>query len=116
MTEEYKTPKLWRHMTDAEKGALLLAQHEGKVIEWLDCAGCWNATPCPWKGQYAYRVRPEPKVEAVKLHGRKYNNQIDPSGVWDFDSNECQLDDTHVITFNLIDGKPDASSIKMEEL
>jgi len=27
-------PKLWREMTDAEKGALLLAHHEGKVIEY----------------------------------------------------------------------------------
>jgi len=28
------TPKLWRDMTPEEKGALMLAAHEGKVIEW----------------------------------------------------------------------------------
>jgi len=39
------TPKLWRDMTDAEKGALLLAEHEGKEIPGLDA--------------FAYRVRPK---------------------------------------------------------
>jgi hypothetical protein len=33
-------PKLWRDMTPEEKGALLLAAHEGKVIEY---DGAWMA-------------------------------------------------------------------------
>jgi hypothetical protein len=113
------SPKLWRDMTDAEKGALLLAKYEGKVIECLstkDAAG-WIHTPYPaWQTDLFYRVRPDPKIETVKLHGRKYTTQVYPSGVWDFDRNDYRLGDTHVITFNLIDGKPDTSSIKMEEL
>ena len=70
------TPKLWRDMTDSEKGALLLAHHEGKVIEifldW-DRGGTWvNVTPPPnWLDEYAYRVRPEPSflpLEAGKTY------------------------------------------------
>ena len=62
------TPKLWRDMTDAEKGALLLAFHNDKKCleiwrngEWVDCGYS------TWKGDTAYRVRPEPKVEVVEF-------------------------------------------------
>lgn len=37
-------PKKWGEMTDAEKGALLLAHHEGKVIE------SWSGIGSPVKG------------------------------------------------------------------
>lgn len=64
--------KLWKDMTPEEKGALLLAYHEGKVIEW--CYGfCEPSTfrvdgssakggmePC-WDPKCYYRVKPEPK-------------------------------------------------------
>lgn len=102
------TPKLWRDMTDAEKGALLLAHHEGKVIEFknVSCeAHEWQSVAEPvWAGAHAYRVRPEPKVEAVtiKWHGKDIMGN--------------QITDDYRITFNLIDGKPDPASIKMETL
>ena len=85
------TPKLWRDMTDAEKGALLLAFHEGKVIEyWRRGSGGWGS--CSSAGIYdngAYRVRPEPKVathtHVVFAHGEsrgtKYNT-IDGKVDW----------------------------------
>lgn len=98
-------PKLWRDMTDAEKGALLLAHHEGKVIEYaLDCedgSTKWYFTDfmVPQSG-VAYRVRPEPKLETVTLYGCR----------------DRFLGDTHRITFDLIDGKPDVGSVKMDEL
>lgn len=62
MTQQ-ETPTLWRDMTDAEKGALLLAHCEGKVIEYYAGCGNWEATSCqPWEWAVdAYRVRPEPK-------------------------------------------------------
>ena len=64
------TPKLWRDMTDAEKGALLLAHHEGKVIEWTRSPGdtefrqdsARGGRPV-WAARHAYRVKPEPKPE-----------------------------------------------------
>jgi len=98
------TPKLWRDMTDAEKGALLLAHHRGEVIEgraetWPD--GEWSNIPVPsWNYDSAYRVRPEPKVETVKL------------AVWRMEGHYYE----NIGTINMIDGKPDVSSIKMEEL
>lgn len=68
MTNE---PKPWRDMTDAEKGALLLAHHEGKEIEiyngsdWFP-TNTWNSIM--WKPNRCYRVRPKPKRTTLKLY------------------------------------------------
>ena len=54
-------PKLWCDMTPEEKGALLLAHHEGKAIEDL-CLGQWGvSTPVCFLDNVAYRIKPEPK-------------------------------------------------------
>lgn len=97
------TPKLWRDMTDAEKGALLLAFHNDKKCleiwrngKWVDCG---DST---WNNNIAYRIRPEPKVEVVTMDGA----DIRFSGF---------IKD-HRITFTTIDGKPDCVSIKMEAI
>jgi hypothetical protein len=67
------TPKIWRDMTDEEKGALLLAHHEGKVIElyntfglarWVDCAYLEDY----WNEDIAYRVKPKQVRGVVKLY------------------------------------------------
>lgn len=98
-------PKLWRDMTDAEKGALLLAYHEGKVIEgrsepWPSDE--WIEIQVPaWCDDSAYRVRHEPKVETVTIHNWEVVTDILKG---------------HRIIFNTIDGKPDCASIKMEPL
>jgi len=63
------TPKLWLDMTAEEKGALLLAHQEGKVIEWY-CFDMWLTDgSIEWKDCIAYRVKPKPKVEVVALGG-----------------------------------------------
>jgi len=86
------TPKIWRDMTPEEKGALLLADHEGKVIDrWSGRS--WSETEPAWCDENAYRIRPEPEVETVT-----------------FEHSGCRF------TFNRIDGKPDCDSVKMEEL
>ena len=54
-----ETPKLWRDMNPEKKSALLLAHHEGKVIQLYD-GGVWCDTDDIWWGKFAYRVRPEP--------------------------------------------------------
>lgn len=83
-------PKLFRDMTPEEKGALLLAKHEGRKIQfwhegaWVDMVIHW------WFDTYAYRVAPEPETEAI---------------VW----GEYQ------ITFDVTDGVPDCYTIKMSE-
>lgn len=105
-------PKLWRDMTAEEKGALLLAAHEGQVIQFYNPTSDWwyDLPKEPFQDAWAYRVKPEPQVENVELLGITINNFG-----WRFDQGgSCA--DTHRITFSVVDGKPDCSSIKMEEL
>lgn len=69
-------PKLWHDMTPKEKGALLLAHHEGKVIEVFCNNTTWLPIGSPtWINYYAYRVRQKPKVETHKhvvfAHGER---------------------------------------------
>ena len=94
------TPKLWRYMTPEEKGSLLLAHHEGEVIECWGDDGCgWIVLPPDeWGPEHAYRVRPEPKRETVTL--------------WV----HCQGKDIPIGKIDLIDGKPDPDSIRMDRL
>lgn len=97
-------PKLWRDMTDAEKGALLLAHYEGKVIECFNShlPGKWRLKAHGgWITYFAYRVRPpEPKRETVAL----YAGRDDPHPP------------TRIGTIDWVDGKPDFTSIRPEEL
>ena len=98
-------PKIWRDMTSEEKGALLLAEHEGKVIEFW-CDGEWYEIEPIWIDTEAYRVRPEPKRETVTLYG-------EPAGPF---GEAKWTEDTICITFDLVDGEPDCASIKMERI
>ena len=104
------TPKLWRDMTPEEKGALLLAHHEGKVIEFWNGVS-WRIVYCgipSWFEDDAYRIRPKPNRETVTVHWGKE---------WGFTLGHGPSSrDTHRITFDLIDGKPDCDSVKMEEM
>ena len=102
-------PKLWKDMSPEEKGALLLAEYEGKTIEfWNGPLGWVEASPL-WDSYRAYRVKPEPVVETVAL----YN---DPNGGWSFYEDSGTYKRSYSITFDLVDGKPDCNSIKMEEI
>ena len=104
------TLKTWGEMTDEEKGALLLAEHRGEVVEWIDPSNKndkWDregfAIGLP---VMAYRVRPpELKRETVCCWWNGHNIH-----------RKNHTDRTHRITFDLIDGKPDCASIRMEEL
>ena len=84
-------PTLWRDMTDAEKGALLLAKHEGKGIEYRNEDGYWSVLFIQFFDDHAYRIKPTPVTRTVDL-----------------------MADFKVIgTITLIDGTPDPASIKM---
>jgi hypothetical protein len=105
------TPTLWRDMTPEQKGALLLAKHEGKGVEhYGPLTKSWRVGVTCWNPNVAYRIKPEPKVETVVLDlcGK------DGWSACEFAHGEHQ--GKHSITFNLIDGKPDPASIKMEEI
>jgi hypothetical protein len=98
-------------MTPEQKGALLLAHHEGKGIqfshacEWFTFTTQWHG----WRGKLAYRVKPEPKRETVTMTGHN-------RGYWCFGSDRLEDRDTHRITFDTIDGEPDCATIRMDRL
>jgi len=108
MTFYNEDERPWKDLTDEEKGALLLARHEGKTIQFNPC-GIWvNLTwDFDWIAENSYRVKPEPKRETVELYWARNHGAT---------TNRTPLADTHRITFDWIDGKPDCESIRMEEL
>lgn len=112
ISRAFNEPKLWRDMTPEEKGALLLAHHEGKVIEGKAQNVCnWGVCSSPvWDEGIAYRVKPEPVIETITLYGGGVKGMV-----WANCRRGGDLD-THRITFTLIDGTPDLLSIKMEKL
>jgi hypothetical protein len=62
------TKKLWKDMMDYEKGALLLAAHDGCTIEFSKLGkGDWQTWSNPmWFSSHAYRIEPKaPKVDTV---------------------------------------------------
>lgn len=95
-------PKMWCDMTPEEKGALLLAKHEGKVIEVYSEAGSKWAEDGRTKfyAWNAYRVKPEPKRESHNLFVYTRENDYLP---------------TPIGTIDYIDGKPDPESVKIGE-
>lgn len=114
---EEKTYPTWAEMTPEEKGALLLAHHEGKEIEWATTDE-WSLCDFEvflWGDEFKYRIKPEPKVEEVILAGLQSKTV---EGLWEFDTMTAPdtWEATHKITFNLVDGEPDCDSIQMEEL
>lgn len=113
--EQDDKPKTWGEMTDAEKGALLLAQLEGAEIQILRYD---NTDAEYWQGvklvtpsdNMRYRVKPEPKVETESLDVF-YNPGFGVESVAGSD-----WPATHRITFIVTDGVPDCSSITMEKI
>lgn len=104
-------PKLWKDMTPEEKGALLLAHHEGKGIEcFCKMHKVWAYAITPhWASETAYRIKSEPKRETVEMRGGSTDSE------WCFGTISYDWD-SHKITFDIVDGKPDCSTIKMEEI
>jgi hypothetical protein len=112
-------PKIWLDMTPEEKGALLLAEHEGKAIEVFGLAypdeWYYENDPC-FDDDSAYRIEPEPETMTAKLcidacctslHMRpsyRAHHYGEGGGFY------------FTLTFDIIDGKLDPSSIKIEEL
>lgn len=97
-------------LTAEEKGALMLANHEGKIIEMsLDGGLTWERSYTPlWIGGACYRVRAD-VTEWVSIRSSY------PFAGW-VSEEYGNIDDTHRITFQTVNGKPDCNSIRMEEL
>lgn len=92
------TPKKWGDMSDEEKGALLLAHHEGKVIE-VNAGDGWHEIEPIFKGSIAYRIKPEPVRETRLVQIRNLHDKLIGYGDIDY-----------------INGEPDLDTIKMERI
>jgi hypothetical protein len=99
---------IWSDMTPEAQGTLLLAEHNGVVIQ-MFISSDWNDlhhSPC-WFGHKKYRVKPaDPVVVAHEIFG--YHRSI-----WAFFTD---FRDTHKITYNTIDGVIDCSSVVMTKI
>lgn len=100
-------PKTWGEMTDAEKGALLLAYHD-----WIDIEP-------EWSDHVPYRIKPEPVVGEVVLYGDQSRGISD----FEFTRVQCNQYDTHTLTLPTLDGNlvcgeftdKDGNTVKVEE-
>jgi hypothetical protein len=102
--EEPDTPKTWGEMTDAEKGALLLAIHRGAETQYM------NADEDFWRDHHngrsfydldSYRIKPEPVVGEVVLYGSDYGKE---GFGFAFDGGLLERSDTHTLTLPTLDG------------
>lgn len=100
-------PKIWLDMTPEEKGALLLAHHEGKTIQ-VRPAGrlLWVDVQKPdWLDFCAYRVGAG-RVEIL----------VSDDGITHAQSGVGNWKATRRIIFCLSEDGPDCASIRMERL
>lgn len=107
--KESNMPKLWKDMTDVEKGALLLAEYEGKSLQ-IYINDNWTTFKSDRYAQFhessAYRPEPQRKTITRMMHC---------VGEQPFIA-ETMSNPTHIITFDMLDDSPDCSSIRMEKL
>jgi len=100
---------IWGDMTPEAQGALLLAEHNGAVVqEWNDGWKLWQFTDCSSRyNDTKYRVKPaDPIVVAHELFGQQKSFWRGPQAE----------SDTHKITYNVIDGVIDCASVQMMEI
>jgi hypothetical protein len=98
--------KLWKDMTAEEKGALLLAYHEGAVIEFYSVHKEWKDCKDPlWCNSHAYRVKP--KTEKGAIWYLEDFATVHESTCWGY---------THKVTFDIVDGEPDVSTVEMSKI
>ena len=116
-TDESKTPKRLCDMTDAEIGAIVRAMRWGATVElYSEMDEEWMK----WDGLRLHdvhqliRIRPEQIAEPTRETVTLLGHNASKSG-WSFAPYDNH-NDTHRITFDLIDGKPDPASIKLEAL
>lgn len=99
--------KKWCDMSDAEKGALLLAHHNGELIEFKSDNGTWKVLNPVWMGFCYYRVAPEPVTVEHKFYS---NNDMN---CW-YKTKRC--DSIRRMKYITVDGVIDSKSIKIKLL
>jgi len=101
---------IWGDMTPEAQGALLLAEHNGAVIQMASASrGTWIDMDhkLSWFEHVKYRVKPaDPVVVTHELFGRH-------GFFWSVIAHDV---DTHKMTYNTIDGVIDCASVKMMKI
>lgn len=64
-----KIDKPFEELDDATKGALMLADHRGEVIEYTTGNGWKRPLYVAWSDGAIYRVQPKPVIGEVVMHG-----------------------------------------------
>jgi hypothetical protein len=107
-------PKEWENLSVEEKKDLLFAQYEGKELEYYsELDNVWKPRPEPadfFATDMAYRVKPEAELVEVKLSTANLY-----CGSW-YHHTERDQDDIAEITFTLVDGEPDWTTLKGRKL
>jgi hypothetical protein len=102
----------WRDMTPEQQGALLLAHHQGKTIEVKSFAlGNWVPLHEPeWVSSAAYRIKPKPVVVHYKRYAGLYSGDLGALSM-------CKnTGSDYVLTYDIEDGVPVCSSVKLSKL
>lgn len=99
----------FQDLTREEKSDLIMAHVDEKIIEMSIDGVNWERSYTPqWIGAACYRV----KADVI---GRVNIRSSYPFAGW-VSEEYGNIDDTHRITFQTVNGKPDCNSIRMEEL
>lgn len=110
MTDLTKITTPFALLDQATKDALEQCAVSGAPLEYISYDGKWKTretkTPRYFHPGYTYRAKPAPVVEKVTLRG----------GTYYFGGVQACKNAPYEITFNLVDGEVDCSSIKMEKL
>lgn len=107
-------PILWIDRTANEKGAILLAWHNGARIErFCEHRQEWVAASLSCGEHHAYRANTDPVRKTIVMVGKA-------EGFYgEYSFHQCDnvtLGYSHKIMFDLVDGEPDTNSVKMEKL
>ena len=93
--------KLWKDMSRAEKGEILLAYHEGKTIQFKRSTcetDTWMIIQAPtFSDIYAYRIKPAPKIRKVDLYFGELELTVGAT-------REKYPSDPHKLTLTIVDG------------
>ena len=110
-----KKPTTWDKMTDAEKGALLVAWQKGEAIQYWDLEqAMWVDTYCDpleFEGD-AYRVKVMSKREVAKFHLGLWEGDVVEGRVWFSPVSDTPLEGASAILhMPLVDGEFDLSQL-----
>lgn len=104
-------PKMWKDLTDTEKGALLLAYHEGKPIEWFYDEALMHGSSTDkgskpsWGDTCIYRIKPSPVIE--EKEEELWWDEENTKFYWALGEKKFKL------KYCLVDGKLDEDSVKV---